>query len=160
MTFDAPGHYTPLFMSDEATSLAAGHRPCASCRRPAFNRFVHCWKTAHRIDPTTFVSISEIDTALHRARLDQRGSQKTHVAHLDDLPEGVFVTREAAPERPLLFWHSSLHPWNHEGYGKPFGVCPTGRVTVLTPAPTVKVLRAGYLPAVNMVNAMRWQLMS
>jgi hypothetical protein len=38
-----PGHYTELFFLDEATALAAGHRPCAECRREAFRRFVDGW---------------------------------------------------------------------------------------------------------------------
>ena len=29
----APGKYTELFFLDEATALAAGHRPCFECRR-------------------------------------------------------------------------------------------------------------------------------
>jgi hypothetical protein len=28
-----PGRFTELFFLDEATALAAGHRPCAECRR-------------------------------------------------------------------------------------------------------------------------------
>lgn len=31
-----PGRWTALFFLDEATALAAGHRPCAYCRRPDF----------------------------------------------------------------------------------------------------------------------------
>ncbi len=31
----APHHWTPLFFLDEAVALAAGHRPCAFCRRDA-----------------------------------------------------------------------------------------------------------------------------
>ena len=30
-----PGRYTELFFLDEATAYAAGHRPCAECRRAA-----------------------------------------------------------------------------------------------------------------------------
>jgi hypothetical protein len=33
-----PGHYTELFFLDEATGLAAGHRPCAECRATATRR--------------------------------------------------------------------------------------------------------------------------
>src|SRR3954468_18219668 len=29
----SPGRYTELFFLDEATALAAGHRPCAECQR-------------------------------------------------------------------------------------------------------------------------------
>jgi len=34
-----PGRYTELFFLDEATALAAGHRPCGECRRHDFDRF-------------------------------------------------------------------------------------------------------------------------
>ena len=32
-TIMAPNRYTELFFLDEATGLAAGHRPCFECRR-------------------------------------------------------------------------------------------------------------------------------
>src|SRR5580658_6982158 len=35
----APNRYTELFFFDEATGLAAGHRPCAECQRPRFTAF-------------------------------------------------------------------------------------------------------------------------
>ncbi len=35
-----PGRYTELFFLDEATAFAAGHRPCAECRRDDYNRFM------------------------------------------------------------------------------------------------------------------------
>src|SRR6185503_4182043 len=41
-----PGHYTELFFLDEATALAAGHRPCAECRRERFNAFRKAWRAA------------------------------------------------------------------------------------------------------------------
>ncbi|MGC1286245.1 MAG: hypothetical protein WA895_25305, partial [Streptosporangiaceae bacterium] len=31
-----PGRWTALFFLDEATALAAGHRPCGYCRRVAY----------------------------------------------------------------------------------------------------------------------------
>jgi len=42
-----PGRYTELFFLDEATALAAGHRPCAECRRVDFDRFVQLWSARH-----------------------------------------------------------------------------------------------------------------
>src|SRR4051794_3727679 len=44
MVFDRAGHYTPLFFTDEAVALAAGHRPCALCRREDYRRFVASWR--------------------------------------------------------------------------------------------------------------------
>ena len=35
-----PGRFTELFFLDEATAFAAGHRPCALCRRQDYTRFV------------------------------------------------------------------------------------------------------------------------
>src|SRR4051812_22922724 len=35
-----PGHYTELFFLDDPTALAAGHRPCFTCRRDAAQSFV------------------------------------------------------------------------------------------------------------------------
>src|SRR5919204_6549006 len=42
-----PGRYTELFFLDEATALAAGHRPCAECRRARFLAFCSAWGTAN-----------------------------------------------------------------------------------------------------------------
>ena len=39
-----PGRYTELFFLDDATALAAGHRPCAECRREDYDRFVALWR--------------------------------------------------------------------------------------------------------------------
>ncbi len=35
--------YTELFFLDEPTAYAAGHRPCAECRRPAYKLFKEAW---------------------------------------------------------------------------------------------------------------------
>src|SRR4051812_429922 len=39
-TVMTPGLYTELFFLDEAAAFAAGHRPCAECRRSSFRAFV------------------------------------------------------------------------------------------------------------------------
>src|SRR5262245_66499612 len=43
-----PGRYTELFFLDEATALAAGHRPCAECRHSRFLAFCTAWGQARR----------------------------------------------------------------------------------------------------------------
>jgi hypothetical protein len=145
--FDRPGHYTPLFFTDEAAALAAGHRPCALCRRQDYRRFVVAWRSAQGIAPAARLTAPEIDAVLHRARIT-RGRQVTHAGRLGDLPDGTFVADPAAPERPLLLWEGALHPWAWEGYVAPKLVAGDRAVTVLTPAPSVEVLRAGYRPFV------------
>ena len=42
-----PGRWTALFFLDEATALAAGHRPCAECRHADYQRFRTAWSIAH-----------------------------------------------------------------------------------------------------------------
>src|SRR5262249_39098275 len=41
-----PGRWTALFFLDEVTALAAGHRPCAYCRRPDYLAFAEAWRAA------------------------------------------------------------------------------------------------------------------
>lgn len=40
---------TQLFFLDEATGLAAGHRPCGECRSHAYRAFKSAWSSAHRL---------------------------------------------------------------------------------------------------------------
>ena len=47
-----PGRFTELFFLDEATALAAGHRPCAECRRDDYMRFRERWAQRHPFDRT------------------------------------------------------------------------------------------------------------
>src|SRR5918994_1997739 len=42
-----PGRFTELFFLDEATAFAAGHRPCALCRREDYVRFGEIWRDLH-----------------------------------------------------------------------------------------------------------------
>lgn len=140
VSFEAPGHYYPLFFFDEAVALAAGHRPCAQCRRTAFNGFVGAWHSVHGSE-----SVVDIDRALHENRLEGR-SQRKFQALLGDLPSGAFIAPEKAGEAPRLLWNGLLFPWSHAGYAAP-SVCDRGQsVAVLTPRTIVAVLEAGYVP--------------
>ncbi len=136
--FDTPGRYTPLFFADEPTALAAGHRPCAECRREDYEAYRQGWALTFGAKP----SADEMDTALHAARLSATGEKITFEAHPDALPDGVVVTLPDAPKTPLLLWRGGLYPWAHEGYGAP-APPPAGTAChVLTPKPSVAVLAA------------------
>src|SRR5262245_50890745 len=142
----SPGHYTELFFLDEATALAAGHRPCAECRRSRFLNFCAAWKTAHSPNSTASrPTADQIDQRLHAERIAPDGAKRTYVAALDDLPDGVFVTVAAWGEEPYPVSGNQLLQWSPAGYDerrKP----PKGKeVTVLTPPSTVKAIRAGYV---------------
>jgi len=138
----APGRYTELFFLDEATALAAGHRPCCECRREDFLRFQAAWRRAFG----EHALAGAIDRALHRARVEPRSRcQVRFEAGLDDLPDGAFVLLPDATSSPMLVEGDRLHPWTPGGYGPARGR-GSGRVSVLTPAPTLAVLHAGYRP--------------
>ena len=44
-----PNRYTELFFLDEATALAAGHRPCFECRRQEAETFAALWARARQM---------------------------------------------------------------------------------------------------------------
>jgi hypothetical protein len=134
-----PRRYTELFFLDEATALAAGHRPCFECRREDFRRFQEAWRKAFGQDG----SAGAIDRALHRTRVEPLSRRQIRfAAPLAGLPGGAFVlVDDGGP--PLLVLGDRLYPWRPGGYGPPQERI-SGQVRVLTPAPTIAVLLAGY----------------
>jgi len=132
-----PGHYTELFFLDEATALAAGHRPCAECRREDYRRWQAAW-------PGADTAAGAMDRVLHADRLDGR-VKRVHEARLGDLPDGVLIDRDG----PFLLAAGAVRPWSAAGYGAPEPARPGERVTVLTPAATVAAIRAGYGPGLH-----------
>jgi hypothetical protein len=144
-----PGRYTELFFLDEATALAAGHRPCGECRRTDYQRFKHAWTTANPERGIRFSArIGFLDLELHRDRLDQDRCQRTYRSDIGRLPEGVFVAG-AEPASAVLVWRDSLWAWSPEGYTRMGTRPPRGQVTVLTPRSTVNAIAAGYIPIVH-----------
>lgn len=131
----APRSYTELFFLDEAVALAAGHRPCAECRRSSFRAFQEAWDLAHGWRPKA----SEMDAALAKARRDRVGRQIVHVARLCDLPTGTFV---ATTDGALaLVAGSVLLAYTPGGYNHVIRFGTSDAVAVLTPQPIVGVLR-------------------
>lgn len=135
----APRSYTELFFYDEPQALAAGHRPCAECRREDYNRFRGIWERL--FGPADAKAIDEV---LHKARLAGRPARQCrHLAAAQSMPDGAMILIE---DQPALIWQGALHPWTPDlGYG-PALPLPDGPATVLTPAPLVAVLTAGYRP--------------
>jgi len=145
-----PGRYTELFFLDEATALAAGHRPCAECRRERFNAFRKAWRSARPgakgLPPP---SAEEMDSRLHAERVDPDGSKRLFRASLDELPDGVFVRRADSAEDAYLVWDNGLLAWSAGGYIERIERPKKAEVLVLTPASTVAVIRAGYAPEIH-----------
>jgi hypothetical protein len=142
-----PGYYTVLFFHDEAVALAAGHRPCAQCRRADYNRFVAAWKAGHGMEPKASILARDMGASLHRARVTPDRRQVRYLAPLKSLPGGAFVALPEKPNDAWLAWDGSLHRWSHEGYGE-HRALHDAVVEVLTPAPAIRALAAGYLPDV------------
>ena len=138
-----PGRYTELFFLDEAVALAAGHRPCAECRYPAYQSFRAVWATALalRAEPAA----DDIDRVLHRERRLAGGARVTYPAPLRELPDGVFIVRDGDP---WLVSDGSLRRWTPAGYTDRTGLFD-GSAAVLTPRSTVAAIRAGYRPLLH-----------
>jgi hypothetical protein len=145
-----PGHYTSLFFLDEATALAAGHRPCAECQRDRFVEFRAHWAAANpEYAGGATPPVDLIDTTLHceritNHRLQQARVKKTYPALLDELPDGTFVVL-GEPLAPYLVLGDALLPWSFEGYGAPVAR-PKATVQVLTPPSIVRAIEGGYRP--------------
>ena len=142
----APRRYTELFFFDEAVALAAGHRPCAECRREAFNAYRAAWSAARG---GSLPSAEAMDRSLHEARIHPltRGQRRPKVG-LAELPDGVFVRDIGS--RPALLWRGALHPYLGDRYGPQAPLPEHVEVEVLTPEPTIGALRGGYTPAVRL----------
>jgi len=137
----SPGLYTELFFLDEAVALAAGHRPCAECRRDDYTRFRAAWARAVSED----TSADGMDMKLHAARLAGPMVKRRYQDAARALPDGALVDIGGAA---WLVWCGALHAWAPAGYAErrePVG----GLVTVITPRAIVDVIRAGYEPGVH-----------
>ncbi len=143
-TIMRPGSYTELFFLDEATALAAGHRPCAECRYQAYQHFRRCWATAHDDLSGQPPSADQIDAQLHGDRLATPGVRKTYRDEIAALADGVFILRDG---EAWLLWQSALLHWTPGGYDRRCAQPTRGKVTVLTPRATAHTIAAGYVPA-------------
>jgi hypothetical protein len=136
-----PGGFTELFFLDEATAFAAGHRPCALCRRDDYKRFLELCDAR---------GADEIDQQLQFERW-QDGRQRLHEATFGELPDGVFVLDDSEEARLVL--GSRLLRWTPGGYTEPVAR-PSGRApaTVITPPSLVEVLSAGWSGVVPLLH--------
>jgi hypothetical protein len=143
-----PGRFTELFFLDEATAFAAGHRPCALCRREDYNAFKSIWAELH----PGLVSAAAIDAQLHGERLVERSEQRLHDAPLTQLPDGAFVLGDDGVCRVVL--GDELLTWTPGGYAErvPRPAGGRGTTRVITPPSLVEVLNAGWSPVVPLFH--------
>lgn len=137
-----PGAYTELFFLDEATALAAGHRPCAQCRAVEYKLFSNAWLKAGL---SGSVSADIIDRTLDAER---RNTQATLVGTLS-LPDGALV-KNPVDGSFYLVHDQHLYPWSFSGYGAPMSLSSEIEHFELVTHPSmVKVLGAGYKPKIH-----------
>ncbi len=134
--------WTELFFLDEATALAAGHRPCFTCRRAEAEAFRAAWAAGNG---GARPRAPEMDAVLHAERLADR-KKRTHPLEqpIAALPDGAMVAAEGESYavvggRPLR--------WSFSGY-MPVANFPE-RTVLVTPPSTVRALAAGYRPLLH-----------
>jgi hypothetical protein len=139
-----PGRFTELFFLDEATAFAAGHRPCALCRREDYIRFTGLWRELHPND----IGADAIDDRLHAERLDvaTRGHRR-HPLPPEPLPDGAFVTDG---DDAYLSAGGTLRRWTPKGYER--SEPRSADLLLVTPPSIVEVLRRGWDPVVPLLH--------
>jgi hypothetical protein len=138
-----PGKFTELFFLDEATAFAAGHRPCALCRREDYVRFGEIWAGLHGE-----AGADAIDARLHEERLVAPRERRLHRAALDELPDGAFVAEDGVA---WLVLGDELLRWTPAGYAER-RPRRQGDVSLLTPPSLAAILRAGWDPVVPLLH--------
>jgi hypothetical protein len=165
-----PHRYTHLFFHDEAVSFAAGHRPCAECRRGDYRAYQQAWAaaadpqvitarsaaghgtpdpppaSAPALDPASALALlpsaKQLNAQLHAERIvPGTHRRRLHELPWAGLPDGTFVLEDG---QPALVLGDALVPWTTDGYGARRPRPTAGTATVITPPSSVAVLRAGY----------------
>jgi hypothetical protein len=132
-----PGRWTALFFYDEALALAAGHRPCALCRREAYNRYR---------EAIGMSAADDIDARLHVERLDGR-RKRMHVLPWRSVPPGTYVEIAGVAHLAL---ENCVRPWFRDGgYGGESLRPDKGDALVLTPPLSIRALANGYKPQIR-----------
>lgn len=127
------GRYTGLFFLDDATALAAGHRPCAECRREDYRSYLELAGAANA---------DELDRRLHAERLGRKPERA-----VASLPDGAFVLLD---DEPWLVLRGELLRWTPGGYRERRPA--TGRASVITPSTSVRVLASGWTGYVPLLH--------
>lgn len=137
-----PGNYTELFFLDEATALAAGHRPCWECQRDRANEFRKLLIQSGIL--TSGSRAPDLDARI-AGEVQRRLNGLTDLKPVESesLPNGAMFERDGAA---YLKWHDEVWRWSFQGYS-PAGLVKSGRL--LTPAATVCALDLGFVPQLH-----------
>jgi hypothetical protein len=132
-----PNRLTWLFFHDEAVAFAAGHRPCALCRRASYNGYRDVFS-----DFGEKLGYDDMDRQLHAERLQPKSRERRlHDAEWPQLPDGTFVFDGG---QAAVVSGRDLVAWDVSGYGERRSHPARGTAQLITPPTTLKVLQAGY----------------
>ena len=135
--------YTELFFLDEATALAAGHRPCYECRYSDAKRFREAlvrsgvFRYRPKASDLSDAIAGEIQSVL-------KGKSEREQMAVDELPNGAMFTTGATA---YLKWNDQARPWSFAGYGAAQDL--PAQAVRLTPHITCQALAHGYTPHVH-----------
>ena len=134
--------WTELFFLDEATALAAGHRPCFTCCRADAMRFRAAWADGNCIARP---SARDIDRVLDAERRDGRVKRR-HPLPVPParMPDGVMLADDTNCH---VVVNGALLRWSFDGYQP--AAPPSGELSMLTPPATYYALAAGYGPVLH-----------
>lgn len=136
-----PGEYTHLFFLDEATALAAGHRPCFECRRADTMAYCAAIESVSGSRPNAPMINRLIHTEMVRAiRMNERESVDARSL----LPGAMFASRGNA----YLVRKKGVQRWSFDGY-QLLETFPTFLVQRLTPRLSIHALAGGYKPRLH-----------
>lgn len=140
-----PGRYTELFFLDEATALAAGHRPCGECRHADLRRFGRAWTGRGG----TFALAREIDGVLRDERAKPVSTRPEWRSGQTPPADGSMF---AAPDAGIaLLWAGGrFWRWTPAGYEPARKQVAQGRLVLLTPPSTAAALARGYCPEIHL----------
>ena len=128
--------WTELFFLDEATSLAAGHRPCFYCRREDAKRFRAAWEKGNR---KRGILAPDMDQVLHGERLASAKTLHPLPVPIEKLPDGAMVQ---AGEESFLIAGGKPLLWTPSGYRAVESSLREAKL--LTPPSTLRAISAGY----------------
>jgi hypothetical protein len=146
-----PRRWTPIFFLDDAVALAAGHRPCAVCRRDAYRSYRDAvTRAAGGPAPLLASDLNHrLDVERHdRGRgLERAADRRTWAAAADDLPVATVILDD--DRQPRLLLADRTLAFTFDGWADPAPRPRRGDVVVLTPPTSVAALASGYVPLLH-----------
>ena len=146
-----PRHWTPLFFLDDAAALAAGHRPCGSCRPDAYHSYKQAVQRSRATDEP--IRATDLNRSLASERLkpgrgmNRATDRKVWIENIDRLPAGTVIVDDA--KGPCVVMPDELRRFEFSGWMAPEPRPVDQPVMVLTTPTSVAALSFGFQPSLH-----------